>query len=41
MPKYFPDLKDIEHDFGALKRAIMYALSNTDLDEIICDYCGF
>ncbi|MDB9481140.1 IS630 family transposase, partial [Dolichospermum circinale CS-537/05] len=29
----------IEHDFSALKRARMYAPSNTPLDEIIRDYC--
>ena len=39
LPKYSPDLNDIEHDFGALKRARMYAPSNTSLDEIIRDYC--
>ena len=37
--KYSPGLKDIEHNFSALKRAIMYAHLNTTLDEIICDYC--
>ncbi len=25
LPKYSPDLNDIEHDFSALKRARMYA----------------
>jgi putative transposase len=39
LPKYSPDLNDIEHDFSALKRARMYAPSNTSLDEIIRDYC--
>ena len=39
LPKYSPDLNDIEHDFSALKRARMYAPSNTPLDEIIRDYC--
>ena len=39
LPKYSPDLNDIEHDFSALKRARMYAKSNTTLDEIICNYC--
>ena len=24
LPKYFPDLNDIEHDFSALKRARTY-----------------
>lgn len=38
-PKYSPDLNDIEHDFSALKRARMYAKSDTSLDEIICNYC--
>ena len=40
LPKYSPDLNDIEHDFSALKRARMYAKSDTSLDEIICNYCG-
>lgn len=39
LPKYSPDLNDIEHDFSALKRARMYAPSNTHLDEIIRNYC--
>jgi putative transposase len=39
LPKYSPDLNDIEHDFSALKRARMYAPSDTPLDEIIRDYC--
>ncbi|MEG4990196.1 transposase [Microcoleus sp. BR0-C5] len=39
LPKYSPDLNDIEHDFGALKRARMYASPGTSLDEIIRDYC--
>ncbi len=39
LPKYSPDLNDIEHDFSALKRARMYAKSDTSLDEIICNYC--
>ena len=39
LPKYSPNLKDIEHNFSALKRAKMYATSNTALDEIIRDYC--
>ncbi|MFM7573268.1 MAG: IS630 family transposase, partial [Snowella sp.] len=34
-----PDLNDIEHDFGALKRARMYADPGTSLDEIIRQYC--
>ena len=40
LPKYSPDLNDIEHDFGALKRARMYAAPDTSLDEIIRDYCS-
>lgn len=40
LPKYSPDLNDIEHDFSALKRARMYAKSDTSLDEIICNYCA-
>jgi len=36
--KYSPDLNNIEHDFGALKRAGMYANPNTSLDEIIRQY---
>lgn len=40
LPKYSPDLNDIEHDFSALKRARMYAKSGTSLDEIIRDYCA-
>jgi transposase len=39
LPKYSPDLNDIEHDFGALKRARMYADPGTSLDEIIRQYC--
>ncbi len=39
LPKYSPDLNDIEHDFSALKRAIMYAPTHKSLDEIIRDYC--
>ena len=39
LPKYSPDLNDIEHDFAALKKIRMYAPSGTSLDEIIRDYC--
>ncbi len=39
LPKYSPDLNDIEHDFSALKRARMYAPVGTPLDEIIRTYC--
>jgi len=38
--KSSPDLNDIEHDFSALKRAIMYSHSATSLDEIIRAYCA-
>ena len=34
LPKYSPDLNDIEHDFSALQRARMYAPVGTPLDEI-------
>ena len=40
LPKYSPDLNDIEHDFSALKRARMYAPPGTSLDEIIRNYCA-
>ena len=40
LPKYSPDLNDIEHDFSALKRARMYAPVGTSLDEIIRNYCA-
>src|SRR4028118_955835 len=40
LPKYSPDLNDIEHDFSALKRARMYSHSATSLDEIIRAYCA-
>ena len=39
LPKYSPDLNDIEPDFGGIKRARMYAKPGTSLDEIIRDYC--
>ena len=39
LPKYSPDLNDIEHDFSALQRARMYAPVGTSLDEIIPTYC--
>ena len=39
LPKYSPDLNDIEDDFSALKRARMYAPVGTPLDEIIRTYC--
>ena len=38
LPKYSPDLNDIEHDFSALKIAIMYSPYITSLDEIIRNY---
>lgn len=40
LPKYSPDLNDIEHDFSALKRARMYAEPDTSVDEIIRAYCS-
>jgi transposase len=40
LPKYSPELNDIEHDFSALKRARMYSHSATSLDEIIRAYCA-
>ncbi len=39
LPKYSPDLNNIEHEKRALKRARMYAHSHKSLDEIIRDYC--
>jgi putative transposase len=39
LPRYSPDLNDIEHDFGAVKRSRMYAKPGTSIDEIIRDYC--
>jgi putative transposase len=39
LPKYSPDLNDIEHDFSALKRARMYAPLGTPIDEIIRTHC--
>lgn len=40
LPKYSPDLNDIEHDFSALKRARMYAPADKTIDEIIREYCA-
>ena len=40
LPKYSPDLNDIEHEKRALKRARMYSPINTYIDEIICNYCA-
>jgi putative transposase len=39
LPKYSPDLNDIEHDFSALKRARMYASPDESLDDLIRNYC--
>ena len=39
LPKYSPYLNDIEHDFGAIKKAKMYASLDTSIDKIIKDYC--
>ncbi|WP_399363083.1 MULTISPECIES: transposase [unclassified Thermosynechococcus] len=38
LPKYSLDLNVIEHDFSALKRARMYAGSNSSIDEVIRKY---
>ena len=40
LPKYSPDLNEIEHDFSALKRARMYSPINISLDKIIRNYCA-
>ena len=40
LPKYSPDLNDIEHNFSALKRARMYSPINTSIDEILRNYCA-
>jgi len=40
LPKYSPDLNDIEHDFSALKRKRMYEGDKKSLDEIIRNYCA-
>ena len=40
LPKYSPDLNDIEHDFSVLKRARMYSPINISIDEIIRNYCA-
>ncbi len=40
LPKYSPDLNVIEHDFSGLKRARMYAGSNSSIDEVIRNYCA-
>jgi putative transposase len=40
LPKYSPDLNDIEHDFSALKTVRMYSTINTYLDEIIPNCCA-
>ena len=39
LPKYSPDLNDIEPDFSALKRARMYSPINTSIDEFMRNYC--
>ena len=41
LPKYSPDLNDIEHDFGALKKKRMYEGKDKSIDDIIRDYCAF
>lgn len=40
LPKYSPDLNDIEHDFGALKKKRMYEGKDKSIDDIIRDYCN-
>ena len=40
LPKYSPDLNDIENDFSALKTVIMYSTINIYLDEIISNCCA-
>ena len=40
LPKYSPDLNDIEHDFSELKKARMYSPVNTSINEIIRNYCA-
>ena len=40
LPKYSSNLNDIEHDFSALKRAIMYSPINTFIDETIHNNCA-
>lgn len=40
LPKYSPDLNDIEHDFSAIKRKRMYADKGTPIDVIIREYCS-
>ncbi|MFQ3585502.1 MAG: transposase, partial [Cyanobacteriota bacterium] len=40
LPRYSPDLNDIEHDFSALKRARMHADIGTSIDEVIRNYCA-
>jgi len=40
LPKYSPNLNDIEPDFSALKRARMYASPDKSIDEIIREYCS-
>ena len=39
LPRYSPDLNDIEHDFAAIKKLRAYDTTGKTLDEIIKDYC--
>jgi putative transposase len=39
LPRYSPELNDIEHDFSALKRGRMHADIGTSIDEVIRGYC--
>ena len=40
LPKYYPDLNNIEHDFSALKIVRIYSPINTLIDKIIRNYCA-
>ena len=40
LPKYYPDLNNIEHDFSALEIVRIYSPINTLIDEIIRNYCA-
>jgi putative transposase len=39
LPRYSPDLNDIEHDSSALKKSRMYADADASLDDIVRAYC--
>ncbi|MDE5104335.1 MAG: transposase, partial [Trichodesmium sp. St19_bin2] len=40
LPKYSPDLNDIEHDFSTLKRSRMYSPINTSRFRNFRNYCA-